>query len=67
MPESNAVISNDPPLHFRDITMALARTVDGLLGRLEDTQQDATLYIEIRNGKLWRGDIKMPVDFSEAQ
>ena len=66
MPESPA-ISSSSPRPLRPITEALARRLDALLGNLEDKKGDATLYIDIRYGKLWHLDVKQGIDLSDAQ
>jgi len=67
MPEHLAVISSESPRPLSPITEALARRLDQLLDRIAKTQTDATLYIEIRAGKLHRYDIKQGGDLSDAQ
>lgn len=67
MPLEDLAVISSSHRPLSPITEALARRLDALLDRIAKTQTDATLYIEIRGGKLLRYDIKQGGDLSDAQ
>lgn len=63
MPEDLAVISSLSP-----IALALAKRLDGILRDLEKGRKDATLFVEVRRGKLSNLNVRLEnIDISDTQ